>query len=522
MKEFKRSVLVLAVASSLSLAGCGGGSSSDSSESPNSSGGGTTTESQTITAIDGYLERADVYIDANDNGQFDEGEVKVGTTGTNGTLEISAEQFSQPLVVVAVENVTWDSDSGLVDTPFSLSAEAGSDYVTPFTDLAKKTGKSISELAQELGVDAAILAGDYIKAKSDAAQAEEAGVVHALARFVVAEAKQATDISTVASNLGAAKSEIVAQVKSGKNADDIELDLEDSGAIKTVEPTRLAFSKAALQDTNWSMFRFDDNGDNEQFYVRFGTANQANTVCINNETFVFLKGDETVAKPDDTCAAGSTFEVSANGKLILAGEDSDGAWRDEFTMLYRHTGDGIATYVMISDLGELLWMDSVNVLEDAGDFAIAEDVTYYMLSDDSATRDEVEYIVGKMSYTVAGAEPFTVGGEEQSLNLGNLEFGDLDGSFSGATSFRSVPLYTMKGWETSNNDILITVEEQSSDEDYEHWFFEYRKAGKLALMMDYKPSTNGESLFLQSESEMLIKELAAQVEARNSGQQGDQ
>ena len=95
-------------------------------------------------------------------------------------------------------------------------------------------------------------------------------------------------------------------------------------------------------------------------------------------------------------------------------------------------------------------------------------------------------------------------------------FGEPGAAPIGKTTFNSVPQYVKENWQPSSDDIVITVEESSADND-EHWFFESRSAGSLSLMLDYKPGTGAENLFLQSDSQGLIEAIADEVESRKAG-----
>lgn len=531
MKTFKRSALVLAVSASAALVGCGGSGGS---------GGAASNDSQTVTAIDGYLFNADVYIDANQNGSLDPSEASlgpVGSTNENGQITVVGETFNGALLVKAVAGKTVDSDSGVVDQDFILGAPAASKYVTPFTHIRAKTGESADELAKRLELDVSLLTGDYIKSKNGAL-AEQAKVAHALARFIVAEVKKAPDSEkTVSSYLGDAKTKIESLIDSGVDADLVEVELDDSGsgAINEAPTTKLAFSKSELtQAPNWTMFRFDDAGDNEQFYIRFGNANRPNDAfCMNNEALEGVNGEslEPIAEPDNACTAEADFDVNSDGKLVLDWANDDGTSTSmDYTMLYRHSEtiagqDGeqdfdYRVFLMVANNGELFWVDNNPVIMDAGDYVIEEDVTKFVFQDDDGDRGVIDYIVGQATFEVVESVKYTVSGSEQELNTGSVTLSDVGSTEGGKTAFKTVPRYEMENWEPSNDDTLITVEEASAD-NHEHWLFDYRTAGALSLVLDYKAKDQSENLYLESESQALIERIAKEVKSRNSGTQGD-
>ncbi|WP_242507178.1 hypothetical protein [Vibrio vulnificus] len=68
-------VMALGLGVSVGLLGCGGGSSSSS--------GGSSSNSYSVTAIDGYLQNAQVWLDLNKNFIWDANEPRA-TTGAGG------------------------------------------------------------------------------------------------------------------------------------------------------------------------------------------------------------------------------------------------------------------------------------------------------------------------------------------------------------------------------------------------------------------------------------------------------
>lgn len=519
MKDKKISILALAVAGSTLLTGCGG-SGSESGSIPPSNG------PQTITAIDGYLQNAEVYIDANANGRLEvseQGLGPIGSTNASGKISVAGINFNGNLVVRAVAGKTIDSDSGVVDKTYVLGAPKGSAFITPFTHIAQTTGVTVGQLAEDLGLDESVIAGDYIaqKASSDVDAAAKASIAHALARFVVSETKKGSTESLVSSNLVAAKATVEAEVEAGADPDLVELELQEDGSISDdVPPTALEFEKTTLQDTNWSMFRFDDVGDNEHYFIRFGSANNPDAFCLDNETFGFQGKTVGIEAPTSACSSDTTFDVNSDGNLVWNFTDDSGnpATR-ELTMLHRFSEGGYSMFLMVADNGELFWVDNNPELKDAGDYRVEEDVITYSFRDDNPDFGSIDYFLMQSEFTVTGDQAYTVSGAEEELNTGDLVLSALNHTDSATTTFKTVPLYEMNGQMQTSDDIVITVENLSVDSE-EHWYFPYRTAGDLTLVLNYKPSADRESLFLQSRSRVLIETIFEEVEARNSGTQG--
>lgn len=498
------------------LVACGGGSSSESTPPQNTS----------VTAIDGYLANADIYIDTNENGILDTAEKgsKVGSTDENGVLTVSAEAFEGLLLVEAVAGQTIDSDSGPVSETFVLSAPKNSRYLTPFTHLAQSTGQTLADIANDLGLPESVISGDYISAQNDTSSetADSAKIAHAVARFIVQEIKKQTDIQTVSSNLIAAKSKVVERIEAGEDASFIEVELESDGTIVDAPATKLAFSNGELQDTLWTMFRFDDAGDNEQMFLRLGTTNAENGMCIVNERLSFVNQDPTITAPDAGTCQDGTFEVTDNGGLKLSFvEDNEVV---EFTVLFRNNQtDGessVQSYLAVSNNGELFWMDNNSSLQDAGDYTITENNTRYLFGDDNGDTNSIEYYTGERQFTINDFKIYTVNGQGMELNFGDILFGNI-GAASFETTFDSVPAYLDLNQFSAGDDDILVVRENPSTENYKHYHFIYRSSGDLELMLDYKPDNNSENLYLQSPNKALIEKIATEVKARNTGTQGD-
>ena len=93
--------------SAAALSACGGGSSSSPSENPRS-------DNLQVTAIDGYLRYAQVWLDLNGNWQLDANEPSA-ISGANGKalLDVSAieDPSAYPLVVANIAGQTVDEDT---------------------------------------------------------------------------------------------------------------------------------------------------------------------------------------------------------------------------------------------------------------------------------------------------------------------------------------------------------------------------------------------------------------------------
>ncbi|MEZ8826558.1 hypothetical protein AB6E04_19555, partial [Vibrio amylolyticus] len=119
------------------LTGCGGGDGGSSVTTPVPSPTPTPVQQQyyDVTVIDGYLQNAHVFMDTNDNGQYDAGEPS-GKTLDGGavSLEVTSTTDSSEHLLYALatkENTVDESTGKRVSQDFVLTALPGSQVVTP-------------------------------------------------------------------------------------------------------------------------------------------------------------------------------------------------------------------------------------------------------------------------------------------------------------------------------------------------------------------------------------------------------
>ena len=161
-------VLALGLTTSLGLVGCFDSSSSSESSSSASS--------YSVTAIDGYLQNAQVWLDLNSNFMLDAGE-PTAITGAGGqaTLDVSGipNPESYPVVVRAIKGETIDEDTGTeVVSDYVMSAPAGQQDVTPLSTLVHvilerddtlTEDEAVSQVATQLGIEDEEVLGDFIE-----------------------------------------------------------------------------------------------------------------------------------------------------------------------------------------------------------------------------------------------------------------------------------------------------------------------------------------------------------------------
>ncbi|MCW8329891.1 hypothetical protein MD588_13855 [Photobacterium sp. SDRW27] len=174
----KRHPLAIAVGlgTLLMLAGCGDDSSDNVTVDPPQPNPQPQT-TMSVTAIDGYLNGALVWLDLNKNFVLD-GDEKGQVTGAGGKAELdvtgieSPEAF--PVVVKAIPGETIDEDSPdkPITTGFVMSAPAGETEVTPLSTLVHikmvsdntmTQDEARQSVAEELGISEDDVLGDFIE-----------------------------------------------------------------------------------------------------------------------------------------------------------------------------------------------------------------------------------------------------------------------------------------------------------------------------------------------------------------------
>ncbi|MCG3865193.1 MULTISPECIES: hypothetical protein [unclassified Photobacterium] len=218
--NFKLSLLATSLSTALLLSGCGGGDSSIEDKIKDAITETVADESITITGaiavkvIDGYLTKAEICVDKNNNSICEADEKLDTLTDENGQLEITEENRQYPLIANVIAGKSSDTDRvGKSVKSYSMTATAGKTVITPFTTLASIQNLTIDELAAKYNLDSSVISGDYIEAKKAEDTKESAVKAHALARSIanqLDETISATkdDIDTINKNIEKVSSEI--------------------------------------------------------------------------------------------------------------------------------------------------------------------------------------------------------------------------------------------------------------------------------------------------------------------------
>lgn len=265
-------VIALGLSSSIGLVGCGG------SDDNSSSSTATPATSYSVTAIDGYLQNAQVWLDLDKDFQLDANEPSA-TTGAGGkaSLDVTGienpEQY--PVVVRSIKGKTVDEDTGnTVASDYVMSAPAGQQDVTPLSTLvhvhlesnsAATEADAVTAVAAELGIEEAAVLGDFIEeGHKDAAFGARSLVASGTLPTDTTKLKEASENSE--SLLGSTKIDSIKatiETKTEAELDDIvfnqagtaDVDTDDDGVADTDD-------KFPSDATEWLDSDNDNQGDN--------------------------------------------------------------------------------------------------------------------------------------------------------------------------------------------------------------------------------------------------------------------
>lgn len=181
----KKSILGgAALALALALTGCGSDTKNvaevpDIDNNPDES----VLAAKTITAVDGYLENAQVSVDTNNNFMYDSEDLVLGRTVELGKFVVPAEHSASTIFVTAIANETTDTSRGIVTESFSLGMTGEDTVASPITNLvtellSKDSGLDVSgakalvvESFEGLEDSTELLFSDYLADDSEVAVA---------------------------------------------------------------------------------------------------------------------------------------------------------------------------------------------------------------------------------------------------------------------------------------------------------------------------------------------------------------
>ena len=181
----------LAVSIALALTACGGSSDGSSGEA-----------NAKLTAIDGYLANAELWVDTNDSLTLDSGDTVLSEkSDEKGQFTLTAEQQGHAVFIKAIAGETIDSVRGVVSTDFELSAPAGSSVANPMTNMViqqlaagstqAEAEEAVIKSIQDSGLTASrdLIFGDYLADTSN----QQAQALNIIAESLVDNADESID-----------------------------------------------------------------------------------------------------------------------------------------------------------------------------------------------------------------------------------------------------------------------------------------------------------------------------------------
>jgi len=305
-----KKVSLLAASVAFALTGCG----SDGDSSGAAPGG------VVITAIDGYLQHAEVWVDTDGNFELDTSDKKLEVeTDENGQFTLPNEHKDSVVFIKAIKDKTIDKTRGLVANDFELATTSGSTIINPMTNMvveqleaAKVAGTELTqEQAEEkvvksvtdsgLTASQELIFGDYI-----ADGTEEAQALNAIGETLVDNSELTVEKQLELTDLVAVEAQKI--IESEENLDDfspiVNIPADDSPITVTPNSRPVDSENGVLKDITlapsdtWlnldaSTFFQDAEGDTLTFELK-EIADDLNGLVIDSNTGI-ISGDLTKA-----------------------------------------------------------------------------------------------------------------------------------------------------------------------------------------------------------------------------------
>ncbi len=230
-----------ALAAILIASGCSSSSGNSDDSDNNDASGNASLEGK---AADGYLAGARVCLDLNNNSSCDDGEPTTTTSAGGGyTLEgVTQEQIANSPIVVEIivgETIDEDNPGETIDKTYTLTAPAGSAFVSPLTTMVqneiKENGLSPDEakasIQARLGTELDPTE-DYVAGSDDGTSGEEFQRLHKVAQVTRAVMQKNIElVNTVVDETGVSQEDLTALIVEQvlEALDDIQQAIETAG-----------------------------------------------------------------------------------------------------------------------------------------------------------------------------------------------------------------------------------------------------------------------------------------------------
>ena len=294
----------LAVSIALALTACGGSSDGSSGEA-----------NAKLTAIDGYLANAELWVDTNDNLTLDSDDtVLPEKSDEKGQFTLTAEQQGHAVFIKAIAGETIDSVRGVVSTDFELSAPAGSTVANPMTKMVIEQLAADSTLTQAEAEDAVVksiqdsgltaskelIFGDYLKDTSD----QQAQALNIIAESLVDNASESIDNQLKIASAVALEVQKVVEVPGSltnfyptvtMNNGEVEVVVNSRPEVAvTIVTQTLEFQDALVDIDTAAYFSDADDGDVLTYQLVLKGNDELNGLSINKNTGI-VTGTPTIA-----------------------------------------------------------------------------------------------------------------------------------------------------------------------------------------------------------------------------------
>ncbi|NMP03880.1 peptidase [Pseudoalteromonas arctica] len=388
------------------LIACGGGESSDSSQ-PIEKSPETVTQTYTITAIDGYLRSAVVWLDLNNNGRQDTDEPSA-ITQANGkgvltlSSEINPEDYS--LILFAEEGKTFDESlNKVINENFILASPKGEQVISPLTTLVylknRKTldiNSATSQISQLLNVAPQSLLEDFI-IRGHAQNESVAADLVRLAIIPGSEAKLLSDINNSESVFNELNEYLVLKEKAdsqiyiirdntGKLSGDTDLDgiadsedsdIDGDGVLNTQDAFPYNISE-------WNDLDNDGIGDNSDPDI------DGDNVANASDMFPF---DATEWEDLDGDGIGNNSDPDIDGDGILNDEDEN-PYIAEYNTI-KNPGELAIEQMIVGDISQGQWQYFIveapeNRILNITLLNLSGDIDLYVEEDDFPTKFEYQ------------------------------------------------------------------------------------------------------------------------------------
>jgi hypothetical protein len=351
MTNFKKISLSLAVATALSLGGCGSSSSGTTPAGDEDDNTNNSTVSGKVA--DGYLDKAKVCLDKNENGKCDTDEPNTLSVNGQYDLSITITDIGKYPILVEVTTSTIDLDDGnnIVNGYTLTTPKDSTEFISPITTLIQNEilkcpvltkEEATSKVSKKLDLTSTNtkLLTDYVANNSDSESSKlhEVGKVIATLQgelelkttqgAVLTDDNKKATMSKILDNIYSDINNTSSQIANGTLASAIDTTTKVTNTNITSEDVSIAVKDLALKQ-NGTIDKF--SGLKNSIY--FGFEHNENTNAIEIEAAVFdddswdygrddfSNGVNAINTSETNIGNPSPITTNANGEIEYTNED---------------------------------------------------------------------------------------------------------------------------------------------------------------------------------------------------------